>query len=249
MDNTTDGFTRLASSVGVLEKDVQEIKLNEFARSRTQNHGISVEDSAEMNLRRLISMAHDIGGVTVASTADNEVAALQAELGIICKAETATKEAHKQRCFDLQDSWDKLVSLRKHIAHFRAAIEETTIEDVHNQAYYFKPDGTRHNRGYADTTNGPFGRPGPVVDTSASHSSTKNTGSSWEHKELSGSRSIDEEVKVQVLRERLHVRDSLRQRAADLERNMTVIRDDLRKSASVLAESSQVRGGRGGGLY
>lgn len=229
LENTTDNFTQLASSVGVLEHEVQGLKLNDFARSNVHN-SLSAEDSAEMNLRRLISMAHDIGGVSVASAADNEVAALQAELGTICKAELAMKELHQQRCHELQDSWDKLVSLRKHIAQFRAAIEETTIEDVHNQAYYYKPDGTRI---------GGRTRSDPMDSVGSSSMKEMSQGDLFPSR--AGSQpTINQEVRVQVLRERIRVRDALRQRAADTERKMTTLRDDLRKSASVLAESSQV---------
>jgi hypothetical protein len=237
LENTTESFTKLASSVGILEKEVQDIKLNDFARSRTTN-SVSVEQSAEMNLRRLVSMAHDIGGVTVASTADNEVAALQAELGIICKAEIAAKDLHKQRCFELQDSWDKLVSLRKHVAQFRAAIEETTIEDVHNQAYYFKADGKRSSR--PEYSDGSQQASAHALGVSSSHESTSLRGSYSANGPTSSMKSIDKEVQVQVLRERIRVRDALRQRVGDTERKMDIVREDLRKTASVLSESSQV---------
>lgn len=229
MENTTESFTKLASSVGILEKEVQDIKLYDFARSGTSN-SIAAETSAEMNLRRIISIAHDIGGVAVASNADNEVCALQAELGILCKAEMSAKELHKQRCFELQDSWDKLVSLRKHVAHFRAAIEETTIEDVHNQAYYFRSDGTRTNL-VAYSAN----------SQQATAHALGNTSSNLRPSNISPRDGVDKEVKVQILRERLRVRDVLRQRVGDTERKMDLIREDLRKTAAVLFESSQVK--------
>ena len=53
---------------------------------------------------------------------DAEIAALQYELGSLCKTEIHLKDLHKQKLIELQDSWDKLVSLRRHISIFRSHI-------------------------------------------------------------------------------------------------------------------------------
>mmetsp|Transcript_27391 Transcript_27391/g.46286 ORF Transcript_27391/g.46286 Transcript_27391/m.46286 type:complete len:2248 (+) Transcript_27391:148-6891(+) len=87
----------------------------------------------------------DMGQGVPENVNDAEVAVMQSELARTCKRENAMQEEHRQACLALQESWEKLSRLRKHIAEFRGAIEETTIEDIHHQTNQWQLNAYREN--------------------------------------------------------------------------------------------------------
>lgn len=182
-----------------------------------------------MNLRRLISMAHDLGGMSATSGCDAEIAALQYELGSLCKTEIHLKDLHKQKLIELQDSWDKLVSLRRHISIFRSQIEETTIEDIHNQAFY--PNKSNNNQHHDHLSNLTRNNLNGTFDTSTS--TTTILSSSYVN-------DANKQIQFHILRERLHVRDQLQNTVNDYEKKLDLLREDIRRYSSILMESANV---------
>jgi hypothetical protein len=234
LDNTRESFTKLASALGISEHELQQYKLDEFARKVSfPEHGTNPESSVEMNLRRLISMAHDLGGMTATSGCDAEVAKLQYELGSLCKTEIHMKEIHKQRLMELEDSWDKLVSLRRHISIFRSQIEETTIEDIHNQAAYPPKRSS--------IAGGGNWKPIAPLDQGQGH---RNGGEKEAKSAGSGSTaatlSANKQIQFHILREKLHVRSQLETSVQDYEKRLECLREEIRKYSSILMESSHV---------
>lgn len=204
-----------------------------------------------MNLRRLISMAHDLGGMTATSGCDAEIATLQYELGSLCKAEIHLKDLHKQKLIELQDSWDKLVSLRRHIAIFRSQIEETTIEDIHNQAYYLNNNSSNNNNNHINSSiTGRSNIYTSLNQTNHNHNnhhhnnSTPQRNNNFNDTFLSTSdshvNSANKQIQFHILRERLHVRDQLQKTVNDYEKKLDLLREDIRRYSSILMESANV---------
>jgi hypothetical protein len=217
--------------------------LDEFARKASfPDHGTNPESSVEMNLRRLISMAHDLGGMTATSGCDAEVAKLQYELGSLCKTEIHMKEIHKQRLLELEDSWDKLVSLRRHISIFRSQIEETTIEDIHNQACY--PPKRSYAAGGGNWKPIPFQNGVTGAGTGSEGQGKGQRNGEKETKagaaDAAGTLSANKQIQFHILREKLHVRSQLETSVQDYEKRLDSLREEIRKYSSILMESSHV---------
>lgn len=174
-------------------------------------------------------MAHDLGGMTATSGCDAEVARLQYELGSLCKTEIHMKEIHKQRLMELEDSWDKLVSLRRHISIFRSQIEETTIEDIHNQACY-----------PPKRSGGGSWKPIPLAGlASESHGQNQEDRGEKETK-VDVALAANKQIQFHILREKLHVRSQIETSVQDYEKRLESLREEIRKYSSILMESSRV---------
>jgi hypothetical protein len=205
-----------------------------------ENYGTDPESSVEMNLRRIISMVHDLqttrgnGGSFItpgptSSRCDQEIAQLQYELGSLCKTELTMKDLHKQKLHELEDAWDKLVSLRRHISIFRSQIEEMTIEDIHNQAAYPPSSSSSSSaRNNHWMKNPQIGRQDdPTLSSSGRASSVTEAG-------------VSKQIHFHILREKLHIRTQIENSLQHYEKKLDSLREDIRKYSSILMESSQV---------
>jgi hypothetical protein len=262
LDNTRDSFTKLASALGISEHELQQHKLNEFARlPMIENYGTNPESSVEMNLRRIISMVHDLqatraedglsssrigqNGLIItgpsSTKCDLEITQLQYELGSLCKTEMTMKDLHKQKLHELEDAWDKLVSLRRHISIFRSQIEETTIEDIHNQAAYPSSSfsSSSSSSRSASTLNWKINSSSSQATATAGGAGASSTGAGASSTETI-LQPINKQIHFHILREKLHIRTQLETTLEHYEKKLDSLREDIRKYSSILMESSQV---------
>jgi hypothetical protein len=245
LDHTGDNFTRLASALSISEQELLSLKLDEFAKSGQLN-GTGPESTEESTMRRLISIAHDLGGVTSVANNDAEIASIQAELGNICKREAYFKEIHRQKTLELEDAWDKLIRLRKHISFFRSAIEETTIEEAQNQVQNWKPGKTKGRLSSNTPITGrgaeKTGEEEKWMDEESAALFGSISTADFERDEMAAKASaeMDQQIQWHILRERVKSREALRAQVDASEKKLETLREDIGKTSSLLIETSKV---------
>eukprot|EP01041_Mallomonas_annulata_P000374 gene374-683_t len=236
LEGTLQEFARTTAELGKLEHQLAFMKIDEcsggnlLTKTNTEERKNTIsnkphslnnisQSQSHTNIKNSIDI-NDSLEILRYSNIDHELLVIQNELQIITEEEDVKRKIHNQYRNDLQESWDKLVNLRSHILTFQKSIDEAALEEARSYA-----------SGHASMQW--------ETPASASQGSSQRSEMTLE----STYRLAD----LQILQQKLPLREALRERMIASETRLKALREELDVKSDSLTRCGRELGGGGGG--